>query len=134
MVEHIADFEERCRFLRCAYHTYTDAIKENNENLDKKWTLDDANSVDDSLLHLISGADTCRRWALNYNARTHHYEMMLFHLAEQADGQVNERNMQTNLGLSVMAMVFLPGTFVAVSYVIALLATRKSYRALFPFP
>ena len=114
MVEHLADFEERCKFLRRAYFTYTDAIRENNRYLEQPWKLDDSNSVEDSLLHLISGADTCRRWALNYNERTGRYEMTLFHLAEQADGKVNEGNAQTNIGLSVMAMVFLPGTFVAV--------------------
>jgi Mg2+ and Co2+ transporter CorA len=116
MSEHLADFEERCRFLRCAYTTYTDAIKENNKYLKHPWPLDNSNSVDDSLQHLISGADTCRRWASNYNSRTHLYETMLYHLAAHADSQVNEENARTNIGLSIIAMAFLPGTFVSVSF------------------
>lgn len=114
MSEHLADFEERCRFLRSAYKTYTDAIKENNEYLDHPWPLDGSNSVDDSLRYLISGADTCRRWASNYNSRTHLYETMLYHLAAHADSQVNEENARTNIGLSFIAMAFLPSTFVSV--------------------
>ena len=114
MSEHLADFEERCRFLRCAYHTYTDAIKENNGHGGRPWPLDGSDSIDDSLQHLISGADTCRRWAANYNSRTHLYENMLHHLGAQADGRVNEENARTNIGLSIVAMSFLPGTFVSV--------------------
>lgn len=113
MVEHLADFEERCRFLSQAYPTYTHAIMQNSAS-NQRWPVDNSNSVVDSLLHLISGADTCRRWALNFNARTQQYEMTLYHLAEQADGLVNVRNSETNTGLSVIAMVFLPGTFIAV--------------------
>jgi len=78
--------------------------------------------------HLISGVDTCKRWAANYKNRMHLCENMLYHTAAQEDNCMNEENAKTNIritkltkgddksliALSVLAMLFLPGTFVAV--------------------
>lgn len=128
MFEHLADLEERGKFLRDTYRRYIDAIHENNKYKDKEWPLDKPYSVEDSLKYLISGADICKRWAANYKSRTHLYENMLYHTAAQEDNRVNGENAKTNIrianltkddnksviALSVLAMLFLPGTFVAV--------------------
>ena len=74
MFEHLAGLEERGKFLKDTYRRYVDAIRENNKYEDKKWPLDKPYSVEDSVKHLISGVDTCKRWAANYKNRTHLYE------------------------------------------------------------
>lgn len=129
--EHLADFEERARFLRNAYQRYVEAVRRHNENSDgSRWLLHEevSSSVDDALTYLISGADTCRRWAANYQNRAHLYENLLYHTAAQADNNVNIeiarltsaisqktwRDSKTLIALSVLAMAFLPSNFVAV--------------------
>jgi hypothetical protein len=73
--------------------------------------------------HLISGVNTCKRWAVNYKNRTHLYENILYHTAAQADNRMNGENAKTSIritkltkddnksfiALSVLAMLFLPG-------------------------
>lgn len=128
MFEHLADLEERGKFLKYTYRRYVDAIHENNKYKDRKWPLDKPHSVEDSVKHLISGVNTCKRWAVNYNNRTHLYENMLYHTAAQEDNRMNGENAKTSIqitkltkddnksfvALSVLAMLFLPGTFVAI--------------------
>lgn len=78
--------------------------------------------------HLISGVDTCKMWAANYKNWTHLYENMLYHTAAQEENRVSGENAKTNIriakltkddnksliAVSVLAMLFLRGTFVAV--------------------
>lgn len=78
--------------------------------------------------HPISGVDTCKMWAANYKSWTHPYENMLHHTAAQEENLVNGENAQTNIriakltkddnksliAVSVLAMLFLQGTFVTV--------------------
>ena len=129
--EHLADFEERARFLRNAYQRYVEAVRRHNENGGgSKWPLHEevSSSADDALIYLISGAETCRRWAANYQNRAHLYENLLYHTAAQADNNVNieiarltsvisqeaRRDSKGLIALSVLAMAFLPSNFVAV--------------------
>ena len=129
--EHLADFEERARFLRNAYQKYVEAVRTHNENGGgPTWPLHEgaSSSADDALVYLISGADTCRRWAANYQNRAHLYENLLYHTAAQADNDVNieiarltsaisqktRRDSKALIALSVLAMAFLPSNFVAV--------------------
>jgi hypothetical protein len=79
-------------------------------------------------MYLISGADSTRRWAANYQNRAHLYENLLYHTAEQVDNNVNieiarltgtisqkvRRDNKALILLSVLAMAFLPSNFVAV--------------------
>ena len=77
--------------------------------------------------HPISGVDTCKMWAANYKSWTHPYENMLYHTAVQEENCVNGENAKTNIriakltkddksliAVSVLTMLFLRGTFVAV--------------------
>jgi hypothetical protein len=128
MFEHLAGLGERGKFLKDTYRGYVDAIRENNKYKDKKWPLDKPYRVEDSVKHLISGVDTCKRWAANYKKRTHLYENMLYHTAAQEDSRMSGENAKTNIritklikddnkffiALSVLAMLFIPGTFVVV--------------------
>jgi hypothetical protein len=96
-------------------------------------------------MYLISGAETCQRWVANYQSRAHLYENLLYHTAAQVDNDVNKRNSETNIqiarltglisreaqrdskamiALTVLAMAFLPGTFVSVSFRFNLLPYR----------
>jgi hypothetical protein len=97
-----------------------DAVQESNNG----WPLDWQSSVRDSFTHLLSGVDTCKRWTDNYRSRTHLYENMLWHADVQSNNAVNKRIAETTkddskamIALSTLAMLFLPGTFVAVSRV-----------------
>ena len=129
--EHLADFDERARFLRNAYQRYLDAVRRHSENSGTlRWPLRDkaSSSADDALTYLISGADSTRRWAANYQNRAHLYENLLYHTAEQVDNNVNieiarltgtisqkvRRDNKALILLSVLAMAFLPSNFVAV--------------------
>jgi len=129
--EHLADFEERARFLRNAYQKFVEAVRTHNESGgESTWPLHEeaSSSADDALTYLISGADTCRRWAANYQNRAHLYENLLYHTAAQADNDVNieiarltsaisqktRRDSKALIALSVLAMAFLPSNFVAV--------------------
>jgi hypothetical protein len=129
--EHLADFEERARFLRNAYQKYVEAVRTHNEKGGgSTWPLHEeaSSSAGDALMYLISGADTCRRWAANYQNRAHLYENLLYHTAAQADNDVNieiarltsaisqktRRDSKALIALSVLAMAFLPSNFVSV--------------------
>jgi len=129
--EHLADLEERARFLRNAYQKYVEAVRTHNEKGGgSTWPLHEeaSSSADDALMYLISGADTCRRWATNYQNRAHLYENLLYHTAAQADNDVNieiarltsaisqktRRDSKALIALSVLAMAFLPSNCVAV--------------------
>jgi hypothetical protein len=129
--EHLADFEERAKFLRNAYQKYIQAVRTHNEKSGgSRWPLHEeaSSSANDALMYLISGADTCRRWAANYQSRAHLYENLLYHTAAQADNNVNieiarltslisqktRRDSTALIALSVLAMAFLPSNFVSV--------------------
>jgi hypothetical protein len=129
--EHLADFEERARFLRNAYQRYVEAVRKHNENSGgSRWPLhgEVSSSADDALMYVISGAETSRRWAANYQNRAHLYENLLYHTAAQVDNNVNieiarltsaisqkvRRDGKALIVLSVLAMAFLPSNFVAV--------------------
>ena len=129
--EHLADFEDRARFLRNAYQRYVEAVRTHNENSGgSRWLLHEevSSSADDALAYLISGADTCRRWAANYQNRANLYENLLYHTAAQVDNNVNIeiarltsaisqktwRDSKALIALSVLAMAFLPSNCVAV--------------------
>jgi hypothetical protein len=75
MFEHLAGLEERGKFLKYTYRRYVDVIHENNKYKDRKWPLDKPYSVEGSVKNLISGVDTCKRWAVNYKNRTHRMEI-----------------------------------------------------------
>ena len=78
--------------------------------------------------HLISGADTCETWAANYKNRTHLFKNMLYHTAAQEENHMSGENAKKSIriakltkddnksliAVSVLAMLFLRGTFVVV--------------------
>ncbi|KAF2807182.1 uncharacterized protein BDZ99DRAFT_522805 [Mytilinidion resinicola] len=143
MFEHLADLEACGIFLRTAHERYNTAIQASNAHRKSKsemgedssaWSLDRPYSVSDSFAQLLSGIDTCKRWTDNYKSRTSLYENMLWHADVQKNNEINERNAVVQLqnaavnlrisrltkedsksmiALSVLAMLFLPGTFVA---------------------
>ena len=98
------------------------------------WQLHEAPSTENALMFLMSGADTCKRWAQNYQNRAHLYENLLYHTAAQADNNVNimvakltsvisreaQRDNKALITLSVLALIFLPGNYIAVSHILAL--------------
>ncbi|KAI9777056.1 MAG: hypothetical protein M1839_009107 [Geoglossum umbratile] len=135
VTEHLADFRERMEFLRDALKTYYMVVGQNRE----RWRLggggDEGLDVDESLKFLIDGAKMGRRWAVNYLARATSLINLMFHHCSQTDnkifaaltstsveitrltstlGEEAQRDNSAVVTLSVLAMLFLPGTFVAV--------------------
>ena len=99
----------------------TISIKTRSGPLDKPY------SVEDSVKHLINGVDTCKRWAANY--KTGHICTKICYTTPPLKRTiVNGENAKANIrivkltkddnksliALSALAMLFLPGTFVAV--------------------
>ncbi|KAH0538327.1 hypothetical protein FGG08_005062 [Glutinoglossum americanum] len=133
VTEHLADFEERMNFLRDALRTYRLAIEQNQP----KWRMENMGrgaDVDESLRFLIDGAKMGRRWAVDYLQRARLRINLMFHLCSQNDNKVSaaltstsieitrltsaiseeaQRDNSAMITLSIMAMLFLPGTFVA---------------------
>ncbi|KAH0541631.1 hypothetical protein FGG08_003921 [Glutinoglossum americanum] len=129
ITEHLADFEERMEFLRDALGKYVKASE-----LHPAWCDREGVDVDDSFRFLISGAQMCRRWSVNYWERVGLRINLMFHLCAQTDNQTSAALASTNveishltsaiseeaqrdnsamITLSVVAMLFLPGTFVS---------------------
>ncbi|KAF2493022.1 hypothetical protein BU16DRAFT_564315 [Lophium mytilinum] len=125
---------ERYSTAICTSNAYRASNSESREEEKSTWPLDRPYSVSDSFTQLVSGIDTCKRWTDNYKSRTTLYENMLWHADVQTNNEINERNAAVQLrnaevnlrisrltkedsksmiALSVLAMLFLPGTFVA---------------------
>ncbi|KAI9861048.1 MAG: hypothetical protein M1813_005477 [Trichoglossum hirsutum] len=128
VTEHLADFEGRMVFLRDVLSTYVEASEQH-----PGWNMG-GGDVDDSFKFLISGAQMCGRWAVNYRVRAGLMINLMFHLCSQTDNKISaamtstsveitrltsaiseetQRDNSAMITLSIVAMLFLPGTFVS---------------------
>ncbi|KAF2458319.1 hypothetical protein BDY21DRAFT_342152 [Lineolata rhizophorae] len=131
---HLGDFIERGDFLVRAYAHVHSCIKAQPGQSRASWIRLQHARTDEMIAYLISSAKTCRAWAQDYLGRANTRENIVWHFSAQRNSNINEENSRINIGiasltrdiakeahkdsramvaLNVLAVAFLPGTFVA---------------------
>lgn len=120
--EDLIDFEERMEFLLDLWEKYYDAHARQALTVSTK----------DSLSFIMSRIRVWRRWTSNYTTRTNIRINLFFNLASQNDNRTNldiasssktiaeetRQDSSSMITIAAVTMVFLPATFVSVSFVV----------------